>query len=672
MPKLVISGPADATDDLKILGKQLSDPVVLKELHGLYSDELCADFLEDSELGHLQLSGGRLRFTFDKGELRITTIYEAPRKLDEQDTQKLVAFTVDQWSDGTGSGAFRNHRRQVLSKALALAMHHEGAALEDLGQVFVDAYPGTDEDVRVNWSDDGGFDDDLIADLRADAEAGEVSAIVELGLRHMDGDGVEKDPLKAFQLLKKGTESDDPLAITHMGLCFLKGVGTDADPGKAVSYFQKAADTDFTMALGCLGDCYHEGVGVEKDPEKGFALYVRGAELGDVVCLHEVAECYELGKGTDQDLESALNCYKQCLEAGFESVETKVIMLTEMLEGSNLINAYCTRIVLPPLDFPHKLNSSRDRNDPELSDHLNGFIGFVLNRGEREMTTTLYHVVRHIQRVQHHLSLSVNEEHMDKFTEWAHAANVISFHTDGTVRNPQGDVLVDPSTGEADENSDVPFPQDARLRKERTEKQLTDAHLSSSASLPPVVSEEEVKLRPASEVLGRAQALFVVAVRAESLASDDEIPREELKKRFACAYEHVSPNEQEFLHSPSPEQHEIVNSAWRYESLLVLEWALGLVDELPFPDNICDVPLVAKTAINCMDNPPKQATLRPAAEILDCLDLHFRLHWICRQADLENAEPVGLDHGVVNERHHALNWLTCFEDAQWDDVDTPT
>jgi hypothetical protein len=32
----------------------------------------------------------------------------------------------------------------------------------------------------------------------------------------------------------------------------------------------------------------------------------------------------------------------------------------------------------------------------------------------------------------------------------------------------------------------------------------------------------------------------------------------------------------------------------------------------------------------------------------------------------------GLDPGVIQERHHALNWLVRFEDAEWDDVDTPT
>ena len=34
--------------------------------------------------------------------------------------------------------------------------------------------------------------------------------------------------------------------------------------------------------------------------------------------------------------------------------------------------------------------------------------------------------------------------------------------------------------------------------------------------------------------------------------------------------------------------------------------------------------------------------------------------------------PGALEGGVIYERHYALNWLFCFEQADWDDVDTPT
>jgi hypothetical protein len=67
------------------------------------------------------------------------------------------------------------------------------------------------------------------------------------------------------------------------------------------------------------------------------------------------------------------------------------------------------------------------------------------------------------------------------------------------------------------------------------------------------------------------------------------------------------------------------------------------------------------------------ASLRPAGELLDALDLHLRLHWAARQARLDKREaPAGLDEGVIRERHHALNWLVRFENADWDDIDTPT
>jgi hypothetical protein len=67
------------------------------------------------------------------------------------------------------------------------------------------------------------------------------------------------------------------------------------------------------------------------------------------------------------------------------------------------------------------------------------------------------------------------------------------------------------------------------------------------------------------------------------------------------------------------------------------------------------------------------ARLRPTGELLDALDLSFRLHWATTDARVKNAAPpAGLEPGVVAERHHALNWLVRFQDAAWDDVETPT
>lgn len=338
-----------------------------------------------------------------------------------------------------------------------------------------------------------------------------------------------------------------------------------------------------------------------------------------------------------------------------------------------LINAYGTVRELPPLNFAHTLIGQRDRSDPELAEHLNGFLGYVQQAGG-EMTQTLYHVLRHIQRVQQHLSLEVEEDDLGGFEAWSRAANAISFLPDGTVRDAQGLRLVDPETGEPETEAKVPFPEDARKRRDRQTQWLVNNKVRVPDTLPPVIGDCEVVFRPAAEVAQRVLALFLVAVRAESLATEDPIPVDELRSKSPFGFAALSPAEKQFLNTRAPAQQDIVNFAWRYEALFLLEWALGLVKEMPFPSKICDVPLTARLAMESNSAECVQAAqLRPAAQILDVLDLHFRIHWAVTDARLNNVPaPAKLDGGVVQERHQALNWLVQFEDKDWDDVDTPT
>lgn len=339
-----------------------------------------------------------------------------------------------------------------------------------------------------------------------------------------------------------------------------------------------------------------------------------------------------------------------------------------------LINAYCTHCNPPPLDFAHTLMGRRDRTDPELPQHLHGFIGYVLNKGGSEMTAMLYHVMRHIQRVQHHLSLEIDEGVINSFAQWAWEANAICFLPDGTVRDPFGQVLVYPTGADPDDEAQIPYPRQAHERKARSDSQLEGLGILVPNHLPPVISEPELDLRPASEIARRAIALFVVALRAESLAQKDPTPITDLRARLPLAFESLSPKENEFLNTESPEQQDVVNFGWRYEALYTLLWALGIADVLPLPTEVCDVPWMASTILGRDRNRfVKNAHLRPPGELLDALDLHYRFHWVARQAQIDNGEtPGNLDAGVISERHYALNWLTRFEDAEWDSVDTPT
>ena len=165
-------------------------------------------------------------------------------------------------------------------------------------------------------------------------------------------------------------------------------------------------------------------------------------------------------------------------------------------------------------------------------------------------------------------------------------------------------------------------------------------------------------------------ALLVVAVKAEGL--EQEIV-ENLVKGYQL--ENVlSPNEIKFIKDKSPSDHDKTQFIWRYEAAWVLLWSLGYVEELPYPNSICDVP----AAVTFMQERNKEqfikdANLRPITEILNEADLIYRYHWAIVDARVNgNVTPSEIDSSVVLERHYTLNWLIGYMDQEWDDISTDT
>ncbi len=333
-----------------------------------------------------------------------------------------------------------------------------------------------------------------------------------------------------------------------------------------------------------------------------------------------------------------------------------------------LFNAYCTRVEIAQPAFAHKLHERFDLSDPALLADLNDFCGYVLSRGDGQMSRDKYHVILHLQRVQHHLSISVGVADIAAFHAWAAQANALLIGPEGNVCDPQGRVLVNVADGLADPQARVPYPDQALARKAATGAALAARAIVVPDTLPPLICEDELALRSRGEVIDRARALLLVALRADSVASGEAMPVDTLLTKMPLADDALSPQEQAFLQLEAPGREECAPFIWRYESLYLLEWALGLVDQLPYPDAPADNAATVATLIE-MRGPQ----LRPAAEILDALDLHYRLHWCIRQSRLkQGVEVAGLDADVVMERHRTLNWLVRFQHAGWDEVDTPT
>ena len=309
----------------------------------------------------------------------------------------------------------------------------------------------------------------------------------------------------------------------------------------------------------------------------------------------------------------------------------------------------------------------------EMTTHMQGLMQYVQGRVPAEMTQRRHGLWRHLQRVHHMWRLSVMPDQLDALGQWAAALNAVIALPDGSVRDTKGYVLLAGPGGRDDDLARLPHPPDAWQRKQATEARLLEHGWLTPSSLPPVAGEGEVDLRPAAEVMGRALALLLVAVRAESLSegAPEALTADRLYQKLPSAFAHLTPQELQFVNTDAPIQAHVVAMEWRYEALNVLLWALGLVDELIWPDALCDMAHCVSVLVGVdADALVANATLRPSTDIIDQLDLHLRLHWLLRDAELQGHTKPALRRGVLMERHHALNWLIGYEQASWDKVST--
>ncbi len=338
------------------------------------------------------------------------------------------------------------------------------------------------------------------------------------------------------------------------------------------------------------------------------------------------------------------------------------------------IFAYCTHRDPPKPEFPHEPVFVRDYSTAGFSEHLMGLVTDLFQAAGGEISQTVYAVCRHLQRTNVLVAFKVDGEHLEAIAPWAWKANAILFLPDRSIRDPNGALLYAPDSSEPAEGAQLPFLPDARQRKSQSEIEFRNRMVDTPDALPPVISELEVTMRTPDDVAWRALALFIVAVRAESIANGKPIPIDALREKSPLSFQSLTPWEHDFLTNEAPSEADVSAAGWRYEALSTLQWALGMQTTLPFPDSICDVPesarlMIAVPARQMIEN----AVLRPTGEILDALDFKFRLLWAARDSAMRNADPpAGIEGGVVTERQHALNWLTFFENADWDDVDIPS
>ena len=207
----------------------------------------------------------------------------------------------------------------------------------------------------------------------------------------------------------------------------------------------------------------------------------------------------------------------------------------------------------------------------------------------------------------------------------------------------------------------------AQERKNKSIAILVSQGVPYIEHLPLRYETEEVTPRDKKEVIERAVCSFATIMSAFSIAKGEYTEERKAYMQDFFGGKHktfnlLTPKEEKVITAQANEN-EIMQAIYKYEAIWVLLWALGIVEELSFPNETCDSDLVMDAMLKFrsegLDDFMEHTTLRPLEEILQALDLHYRYHWAAVNARVNGSDPAGIDEDIVMERRAGLEWLCC-------------
>lgn len=303
--------------------------------------------------------------------------------------------------------------------------------------------------------------------------------------------------------------------------------------------------------------------------------------------------------------------------------------------------------------------------DAQFVDHIRGLRDYVL-RDDIHYDVPTHRLCERIMRTRRVYSLretsgrNRDPRMMDVAGALASASYGIVFH-DGIIADARGRTLRG-LDGERDPEAAIEHPRDALQRRDRSVAALAQRGVSVPETLPPIEGESESLLVDGEAAVGRARALWAVALRAEE-TMDTGTTTVRITPELRPL---LSGREFAYLLNAKPAREASIQFRWRYEALWTVLWYLGHVPELGPQDAICDVRECARVM---RSGRLAMGDARTQAEVLDQKDLYFRAHWAAQDARVGGRPPpASIDPGVVHERVHTLFWLTMHHYAAWDSL----
>ena len=217
------------------------------------------------------------------------------------------------------------------------------------------------------------------------------------------------------------------------------------------------------------------------------------------------------------------------------------------------------------------------------------------------------------------------------------------------------------------------FTHEPPRSQKNSELKLSALSIPINEHLPIIEEENEVELRSPEDVLRRLIALWAVVDKSflgPKSESTNYIVTHELQMW-------LSNIELAFLLNKKPTQRDGIHFSWQLEALYFIAWCAGLLECPEVPNNESSVKSILDLFPASAEQPDRlrsSVRLRNRNEILDRADLLYRLHWAVRDTKLAGSDALeGIDGGVVQEWHRAVNWMIRYDrEDNWDQVGTDT
>lgn len=227
----------------------------------------------------------------------------------------LVKLAREGDGDAQYELANRLYMGKGIKKSYELARQwYEAGAEQDrpdcclaLGQMLVGGLGGDEDQERA------------AALFKKAADAGNRSAMFELGVMYAYGRGVKKNYVKASKYLRL-SRTEEALAVLdesiewwrpaaeagiaegeyQYGVCYINGYGVQSDFAEGYKWIYKAALRNHAKAIDAMAQIYENGLGVEPNADKAAywkKIYcdVTGTKMSDVGLTREEQEVIERG-----------------------------------------------------------------------------------------------------------------------------------------------------------------------------------------------------------------------------------------------------------------------------------------------------------------------------------------------------------------------------------------